>query len=641
MSTTALLTRSNSRGSNFELAYASPIVSRTVLNEMGADMVSLQRHNSKKNLPRALNDEAGKPGTDGRKRRSLGSSDDEGKIAEDGFSNEDLRTNPLHALLEHKVSGEQTIYDRVYKILRNRNISLIEAGPWDHPVTLSLRQSRFNPEPEPVPTIVVLATRHVVDDLWLQTARQIYFLLRYENFAQVSVEIVDPQALNPPKTLPVLKSDPMFNKWDSVLDRILRDVDLTDMKLIGCYRRGRNSGNENPVTVLVIADINSKKDWRRTRDRIAGILKRSNLPMVAVEIVKDRTLPLADFRKGSGFQEELLKSKAMAGGPIAHSSNDAGSGTLGGFIELQHPATLKWHCFALTCFHVINPCDKDLTGQERAAVLNWRSRGLSMSNRDSSMSQQYLKISHPSRHAKQEQIKKHQEFIDYQKLNPLYQHGLVLKNNDLFDTELTEPKKMAWQKLHSAVMNHEKKINDIQGFFQNSGNSLGCVRLASGFRSKKLHTLDDKSHPTNLDWALIMVDVKKRSPSNELEGDLALKEIASSEVLSRLSDEELSTWLEFQGYRSGRNTVMYNGLKIAKIDNGQHTLKYSITQATGGHAAMAGDSGSLLCTPNGEVVGMIIAGLDHNLIAWFTRIDDLIKDIKKKSGAKDIRMWGT
>ena len=387
MSTTALLTRSNSRGSDFELAYASPIVSLTVLREMGADMASLHRHNSKKNLPRALNDESGKPGRDGRKRRLRGSSDDEGKIAEDGFSNEDLRvggpylcsiplsskplpqTNSLHALLQHKVSGGETISDRVYQIIRNRNISLINSGPWDHPVTLSLQQSNFNPEPEPVPTIRVLATRHVMDDLWLETARQIHFLLRQENFGHVSVEIIDPQALHPPRTLPVLRSDPMFDKWDSVLDRILRDVDLTDIQLVGCYRRGRNSGNDNPVTVLVIADVNSKKTWRITRDMIAGILKRSNLPMVAVEIVKDRKTRFSDLQKRDGFKEELLKGRAMAGGPIAHSRNDEGSGTLGGFIELQHPSSLKWFCFALTCFHVIDPRDRDIGGQERAGEL--------------------------------------------------------------------------------------------------------------------------------------------------------------------------------------------------------------------------------------------------------------------------------
>lgn len=273
-----------------------------------------------------------------------------------------------HEVLRHKVSGGESISRCIRQILHNRNIRLIDEGPWDHAIELFYQQSKFNPELERVPTIVVLAIRYVVDDSWLRAAREIYCFLQQENFGQVSVEIADPQARHPPSTLPVLKSDPMYNKWDSVLHRILTDVDLTDIQLIGCYRRGRNSGIDNPVTVLVIADVNSKKSWRITRDVITGILNRSNLPMVAVEIVKDRRTLSTDFH-GDGFNEELLKGRAMAGEPIAHSRNDVESGTLGGFIELQHPSTLKWSCFALTCFHVIDPRDRDIGDQERAGEL--------------------------------------------------------------------------------------------------------------------------------------------------------------------------------------------------------------------------------------------------------------------------------
>jgi hypothetical protein len=80
---------------------------------------------------------------------------------------------------------------------------------------------------------------------------------------------------------------------------------------------------------------------------------------------------------------------------------------------------------------------------------------------------------------------------------------------------------------------------------------------------------------------------------------------------------------------------------VAEIEKGKYTLEYSIVGFTEDRpAATKGDSGSLLCTPHGEVVGMIIDGYYHNRIARFTRIDDLIEDIKEQSGAKDIRMLG-
>lgn len=119
-------------------------------------------------------------------------------------------------------------------------------------------------------------------------------------------------------------------------------------------------------------------------------------------------------------------------------------------------------------------------------------------------------------------------------------------------------------------------------------------------------------------------------------------EIASSERLSDFGRNDLSSRLEFQGYQSGLNTVRYNGLQVAEIEKGKCTLEYSITAYyKDGHAMAPDDSGSLLCTITGEVIGMIIAGYEHNRIARFTRIDDLTNDIMEQSGAKDIRMWYT
>lgn len=311
----------------------------------------------------------------------------------------------------------------------------------------------------------------------------------------------------------------MFDKWDSVLARILREIDLTDIQLIGCYRRGRSSGNENPVTVLVIADVNSKKSWRTTRDLIAGILKDSNLPMVAVEIVRDSKMTSSSPREG--FKEELLKGKAIAGDPIAHSRNDVGSWTLGGFIELQHPSTLKWSCFALTCFQVIDPLDRDLEDQELAAVQKWRSHGLSLldaksSGAEASLARRCLQTSHPSPRAKKEQIDGHQSEIKSMKIYQDFLHGLGTKEHGLFDTELTESREKSWERQHSNIVNEEERIDDIQRFFQNSDNILGHVRFASGFRSRAFRALDGESYPTTLDWALIEVDAAKRTLSNKV-----------------------------------------------------------------------------------------------------------------------------
>lgn len=85
----------------------------------------------------------------------------------------------------------------------------------------------------------------------------------------------------------------------------------------------------------------------------------------------------------------------------------------------------------------------------------------------------------------------------------------------------------------------------------------------------------------------------------------------------------------------------YNGLRVAKIKDGKCTLEYSIVGREDWHTATRGDIGSLLCSPSSlaSVVGMIIDGYEYNDIALFTRIDELVEDIKEQSGANDVRMW--
>ncbi|KAJ5736091.1 uncharacterized protein N7483_001216 [Penicillium malachiteum] len=87
MTPNTTIAQSSSRNSDFELAYASPVV----LSLKGAILESLRQHNSNKGQPRGSNDESGKLSTDGRKRRSHGSSSDEDCMTPDGFLNEDLR----------------------------------------------------------------------------------------------------------------------------------------------------------------------------------------------------------------------------------------------------------------------------------------------------------------------------------------------------------------------------------------------------------------------------------------------------------------------------------------------------------------------------------------------------------------------
>jgi hypothetical protein len=169
------------------------------------------------------------------------------------------------------------------------------------------------------------------------------------------VEIADREAFTPRIMSPVFKTDAIFAKWNLVLRDILREVDLQDMRAIGCYRRGRSSeACSNPPTVLITVNTRSSKIWKPFREQIIDILERYGLNMVAVEFAKDEIL-----RRGSatskGIDRELLQGPAMIGQSIASHSDHESSGSLGGFIQLQFKG--DWHEFALTCFHCVIPPD--------------------------------------------------------------------------------------------------------------------------------------------------------------------------------------------------------------------------------------------------------------------------------------------
>lgn len=79
----------------------------------------------------------------------------------------------------------------------------------------------------------------------------------------------------------------------------------------------------------------------------------------------------------------------------------------------------------------------------------------------------------------------------------------------------------------------------------------------------------------------------------------------------------------------------YNALKVTEIDQGRATLAYSIgADPENWCIAIEGNLGSLICSPFGDVLGLVTNGFEYNGIICFTRVDDLIEDIKVHSGAR-------
>ncbi|KAL3471385.1 hypothetical protein BJX99DRAFT_263316 [Aspergillus californicus] len=253
-----------SHGSDYELSYASPV------------------------FPDDMS-----PETDGRKRRTQGSSDDEYTVAADGFVNEDLRAGgpnlcPLPATIQclghsHPLHSQlnATHWAQVCSILTNHGVTYTDITTVEH--TYHLRDNS-----KPVATMSITATRNHRDESWITAARAIRSYLVNCGLAHVAVEIADPRAFVLNHRSPVKQSDKIFALWEVVCDRILRTMDLTDVLAVGCFRFGKSDvATDNPPTVNLMVYVDSTRCWKDTREQIVGILNDFGLPVVAVSFRKD------------------------------------------------------------------------------------------------------------------------------------------------------------------------------------------------------------------------------------------------------------------------------------------------------------------------------------------------------------------
>ncbi|KAJ5261428.1 hypothetical protein N7478_012023 [Penicillium angulare] len=651
MTTVPAITRSGSRGSDHELSYASPLVIR--MKGHNPDRESLERHNSKRRSG-SLNDEDGKLGDDGRKRRSGGSSDDEGRLTHDNLHNEDLRVggpylcsiptasipvptnHPKFRLTCLETDEGWELAMKIIKItdkyhLKQKGVKFSFMG----------RKSFINPEPEPCLTLYILAEREIVDDTWLECARELRALLIGNNLSSCSVEIADPLAFMPMNTYPVLQRDKVFWNWEPLLQELLRQLDLTAIRFIGCFRRGRSTTLlECSPTLLIVVD--RSQDWRETREKVVSILKRWHLQMLAVEIVKDRRVYQARTGISTGLLEGILKNngQTMATESIASSQIKDGIGTLGCFLDLKSPKSDDWRTFALTCWHVVVPPFDGLSPTDKELIAKWNKNGV-LPGPNHTDTKRLLAVDHPTRLAYKEELPEMEEAITT--TESLIAIALPTKN---------------------VLSSIQKQKHDLQAFrdcFQNGHQLLGAVFAASSFKQKACGlTKDVKSHPTSLDWALVRA-MPNRQPSNKFDerpGTLPLR-FAPSSILQ--SQEMHGATVSMHGYRSGRTNVVYNGLSVAYIEvemvegviTTDITLEYSVQglNPNGEPFSVRGDSGAMVeykkKIPTSKtpaiterwIVGMVFSGLEKENITNITRADILLDDIKENTGAADVRLF--
>lgn len=200
------------------------------------------------------------------------------------------------------------IFKHTHQIIQDEGVTYSSFG-------FEGRLSKIDPEWRPIPTLVIVARRvSPVDALtdWREVARKIYRWLA-SHYPGISVELIDQEEINPPGCSPVLKSDTIFPKWESIATNILKHFDISNWTSLQCWRYGKaENPHDNPVTIIVTVTSPAKDGHVTENQGIQRILSSFKENNVSVVFVEDRIKHLEPFHTPH-LPSEALSQKALPG----------------------------------------------------------------------------------------------------------------------------------------------------------------------------------------------------------------------------------------------------------------------------------------------------------------------------------------
>lgn len=231
-------------------------------------------------------------------------------------------------------------------ILRNHGITpkeVLALGRW----------SSTDPEPEPIPTVLVMMDHQSVNNNWLAAAKQIHRAL-VGRFQGISVEVIDERLNMRMHCYPVERSHSAFRKWERIANTIVRDyrMNKVEWNAIALWRYGSNSDtSRNRVTLIISVQKSAVGPFETSRRRIQGILA-ADREEDNVDILFQKA-PIEHYSQNPGVLEDACTQGPNPGVSIGIANSSAESSTLGGIVELQFRGHSGWTPYALTCFHCV------------------------------------------------------------------------------------------------------------------------------------------------------------------------------------------------------------------------------------------------------------------------------------------------
>ncbi|KAL2854203.1 hypothetical protein BJX68DRAFT_40727 [Aspergillus pseudodeflectus] len=585
----------------------------------------------------------------------------------DQFTEEDFRAGGPN-LCEPPVENSNVFHVAQYKALTTppaqhmRSIDRVatDARVRVREIRYCARRSAFaRPRPDPRFTVLIYADRHDPTERgWVDAARRVLQYLTESGILGAAVEIIDPRFDRKPSVFPCYPTDPICSRWARVSRDIINCIDLRGVHCVGCYRVGMSSNRrECPVTILVGVVARAREDWGNLRETIIRVLDGYDLGSVSV-LVRWDTLWLdgrdslsqsalagtdngateegiADITPGTSLQ---LHQKAMYG---------AAASTFGGWFELRWNGG-EWKAFGITCTHGVIPDATSPIRSEPLDVERWTRDGIRLGI---DRAPKILTVEAPTRAFIEARIASLEEYIEQQTGSDTYKRIALFVEEEV---ELEDRDQKTWDTMNHRIALYRSIKATYTSMLERedyvfgrvmAASDLRVLRGTSGWNDDRAAYLKDQA--SNLDWALV-------KPRDGVTGSNKISAPAKYSILP----EEFSL-IDFNfnalkhndtlfkvGAQSGPTRGWYGGLFECRVSRSLAggseevvvTMEHTIVAGQNQCVVAPGDSGSLVTTGGGEVVGLLFGGSDAQHRGYFTPAKALVRDIKEYTGATEVRV---
>lgn len=483
----------------------------------------------------------------------------------------------------------------------------------------------------------------------------------------IVVEIIDPLLVKPKIVGPILDNKQLEAEWPVIQDKVFSILESEEstkgtMNAIAIFRFGPFRENDrNPITVFISVNPGaSGSAWPRVQGIIQEYL--DTFPHELTVRIEHNTIDFCAFDLLTPDQTDSVLAPRPAyqerinfGGEIGPTvylfdrhgnKRNSGLGTLGCYVEVRTKKVPTWSRYALTNYHVIRPCfdgfrlisDNQKDGKsaydEKAAPTEgsccWKA---DMKGFDPTRPPRRHEVEAPSRRT----------------------HNLLV-NDILMEMEtLKEEFPHQPEKLQPAQEELESRL----AFFDNDRNRLGSLWAGSGFSRRSAGN-------QRLDWALVQVEEGRQGtnmlpPSstwghhiNRFVFPKAFNVPLKQSTFHSIRDMESGDLVYKYGAATGYTSGTYHKYKpkcrikhdkyMGMRPSGEYMFIPHEMLKPGGFASN-GDSGSVVFTKFGHIIGLLFTGQKpteamNTGYALITPIEDVMADIKTFSNGEitDIRI---